>query len=211
MELMLFVFAIGYLVIVLIGVVVALMWSIRRKFGFLKTTGVVLATLLIIYAIPFGDHTLGEIKKYQLCREHGGTKIFKMVENVEGFMWARIGEQSKPPYTTYGYNFYETSNPDGRVFRYTKRSDGSVDGQIVNESQARYVVRSDRKEIGAHTIRSFIIFDKQNNRPLAKHDTVAYRGGWLGLGSVVCPYNANEPFQAMNFLSRVLSPRKTTP
>ena len=141
MELMLFVFAIGYLVIVLIGVVVALAWSIRRKLGLLKTIGVVLATLLVIYAIPFGDHTLGEIRKYQLCKEHGGTKIFQVVENVEGFMWAGVGGQGNPPYTTYGYAFIEMIDSGGRINRYTRRSDGSIDNHIVNESQARYVAR----------------------------------------------------------------------
>lgn len=203
MEIMLFVFAIGYLVIVLIGVIVALIWSIRRRLGFLKTAGVVLATLLVIYVIPFGDHTLGEIKKHQLCKEHGGTKIFQVVEGVEGFMWAGVGGQGNPPHTTYGYPFTEAIDSSGRINRYTRRSDGSIENHIVNESQARYVARLElEKWFGPdHFVSKFTIVDVRDNKVLAAHAKVGYQGGWLGFGSLNCPL---DRFDELTLVQQVL-------
>ena len=205
MEVRLFLFAVGYLLIILIGLIAVLMWSGRRNYGFLKTAGVVLATLFVIYAVPFGDHTLGEIKKYQLCEEHGGTKIYQAVENVDGFMWAKIG-QAGIPYSTHGFAFFETSNLSGEIFRYAKNPDGSVTEQKIDKSIARYLARSTGYEkIGQHhLIRKFEILDLLENKVIATHGLIAYDGGWLGYGSVVCPA---EPFDAITFVKKTLQRR----
>jgi len=208
MEVALFLFAIVYLVILFVGVTVVMKWSHRRKLGFFKTAGMVLATLFVIYVIPFGDHTLGEIKKHQLCKEYGGTKIFQVVENVDGFMWERSGGQGKPPYTTHGYTFYEASDLDGRIFRYTKDSTGTVATQIAESLQARYVARAIRDEsVGQkHVIRKFMIIDANEKKVLATHGSVAFKGGWLGFGSTACP---NQPFDRIAFINQVLKPGKS--
>ncbi|MGV3627076.1 MAG: hypothetical protein ACO1PN_05255 [Betaproteobacteria bacterium] len=208
MELALFLFAISYLVIIFVGVTVALKWSRRCKLGFFETAGMVLATLFVIFAIPFGDHTLGEIKKHQLCKEYGGTKIYRVVENVDGFMWERSGGQGKPPYTTHGYAFYEASDLDGRIFRYTKRSTGTVDNQVVESLRAQYVVRAIRDEsVGQkHVIRKFMITDANEKKVLATHGSVVFDGGWLGFGSTACP---NQPFDRIAFVNQVLKPGKS--
>ena len=194
-------------IVIVVGVIAALVWSARHKYGAWQKAGVVLATLLVIYAVPFGDHTLGEIKKHQLCKELGSTKIYQVVENVEGFMWARSGGQGNPPHTTYGYTFSEESDLNSRIYRYTKRPDGSVDSQIAKESQARYVARSaPYEDIGLHhSARKFTIVDVRDNKVLATHGLVAYHGGWLGFGSVTCPH---ERFDAIAFLQQVLKPGK---
>ena len=208
MEVRLFLFAVGYLLIILIGLIAALMWSGRRNYGFLKTAGVVLATLFVIYAVPFGDHTLGEIKKYQLCEEHGGTKIYQVVENVDGFMWLNSGGPGKP-YTTHGYSFHEAKTMSGEVLRYTMRADGTVDEQRVAGPQARYAVRQIPYEyIGKrHSVSKFVITDTKNDKILGSHGTVAYDGGWLGYGSLNC--SGNEPrLDVIEFTHRVLIPAK---
>ena len=208
MEVMLFLFAVGYVAIILIGVVVALVWSIRRRLGFFKTVGVVLATLFVIYAIPFGDHTLGEIKKHQLCRELGGTKIYQVVENVDGFMWLNSGGPGKP-YTTHGYSFYEASALSGEILRYRKRPDGSVDEERVSFPQARYAVRQIPYEyIGKrHSISKFVIIDIKDNKVLASHGTVAYDGGWLRYGSLNCSGDQPRP-DVIDLIHKVLIPAK---
>lgn len=206
MEVALVLFAIVYLAIILAGIVVALIWSRRRRYGLIKTTGVVLATLVIIYAVPFGDVTWGEVKKAQLCKEFGGTKIYQDVEDVDGFMWWESGGPGKP-YTTHGYAFLEASNLKGEIFRYTKGADGTVDEHRVESSQARYVVRQypHEKLGGHHSISKFVIIDRKENKILASNAHVAFDQGWMGFGSVVCP---NERFNHIDFIHQVLRPRK---
>ncbi|MCW5576649.1 MAG: hypothetical protein KIT13_11190 [Burkholderiales bacterium] len=207
MEVTIFLFIVGYLIIVLIGVIFALVWSIRHKLGFLKTMGMVLATLLVIYGIPFGDHTLGEIRKLQLCNEHGGTKIYQVVENVDGFMWI-AGRQGKP-YDTYGYSFFEAQTADEVIFRYIKNRDSVLDEQKVDSPQARYLARlAPLEKLGRHhSIRRFLIIDMSDNKILASHGTVAYEGGWLRIiGSTVCPHNK---FDALSLVRSVLKPAKS--
>lgn len=208
MEVTLFLFAVGYLAVIIVGASAAFKWARRRKLGFFKGTGVVLATLFVIYAVPFGDHTLGEIKKHQLCKELGGEKIFEVVENVEGFMWEKSGGPGKP-YTTHGYQFHEASNLSGEIFRYTKSADGAVDRHKVESSLARYTAqRFPYENLGKHhAISRFVITDIRDNKVLATNGTVAFRGGWLGLvGSKVCP---NEPFNSVLFVQSVLKPGKS--
>lgn len=206
MEVKLFLFVIGYLFIVVICLIAALTWTGRRNYGILKTIGVVLITLFVLYAVPFGDHTLGEIKRHQLCKELGGTKIYQVVENVDGFMWERSGSQGNPPHSTYGYSFTEASDLDGRIYRYTRKSSDLIDSQMVEKSQARYVARgSPYENIGPrHLVRRFSIIDVTDSKVLAVHGLVAYRGGWLGYGSVTCP---QEIFDPITFVQQVLKPR----
>lgn len=199
-------FAAVYLVVVLIGIVVALVWSMRRGFGFFKTAGVVLAALFLLYAIPFGDHTLGEIKKHQLCKEHGGTKIFQVVENVDGFTW-ETGRQMQP-YETFGYAFVEVRTSQGAVFRYKKLADGSIEEERTELLQARYLARlTPYEDIGQHhSVAKFTIVDVRDNKVLATRGSVAYHGGWLGFGSVTCPEERTDP---ITFVQQVLKPGKS--
>lgn len=208
MEVALFLFVNFYFVVVLTSIVVAINWSVGRGFGFFKTAGLVLATLFLLYAIPFGDHTLGEIRKHQLCREYGGVKIYVVIENVDGFMWAQSGRQGDPPHTTYGYTFFESSDMGDRIYRYTKQLDGSIDSQIVEKPRSRYVVRSTPYEkIGQqHSVRKFTIVDVHDNKILAAHGFVAFDGGWLGFGRTICP---EGPFDPVGFVQQVLKPAKS--
>lgn len=207
MEVTLFIFAVVYLLIILGGVTVALVWSRRRKLGFLKTTGVVLATLIVIYAIPFGDHTLGEIRKYQLCKEHGGTKIYQVVENVEGFLWetGRLRE----PYETFGYPFFEAHTAKGETYRYEKGPKGTLEEEQVTTPFALYFVRLlPDEEMGRHhAIGRFVIMDMRSKKILASHGTVYFRGGWLGLGGTSC---SGPPSSKVGeeLIRTVLKPRK---
>lgn len=206
MEVAIFLFAIVYLVIIVTGIAMALAWSERRKMGFFKATGVVLATLFVIYAIPFGDHTLGEIRKQQLCKEHGGVKVYQVAENVDGLMW-RTG-RIKKPYETFGYSFLEVQTEKDQIFRYEKNAEGFLEERRVDAPRARYFFRFLPEErLGAHhSLSKFVIVDLHQNKILASRGSVAYGGGWLGLlGSRSCP---TQVFNAISFINTVLEPRE---
>ncbi len=211
MEMMLSIFFLGYLVVIGLGVGVALWWSKFWGYGKAGTTTAVLGVIFVLYAIPFGDHTLGEIKKNQLCKEYGGTKIYKVIENVDGFMWGP--SRQREPYQTYGYSFYESDTIEGGIFRYSRRTDGAVDEEKVTSLRSNFLVHlMPEEQIGKrHTLRRFVIIDRRTNEILASNGTVAYKGGWLGvIGSEVCPYDPKRPFNHLEFIRNVLKPSKPT-
>lgn len=207
MEVAIFLFAIVYLAIILAGVTLAVIWSRRRKMGFFKATGVVLATLFVIYAIPFGDHTLGEIKKQQLCNEYGGGKIYQIAENVDGFLW-KTGRESKN-YDTFGYSFREVRTLKNEIYRYEKNQEGVFEERRVEVSRARYFVhRLPTENLGPHHYLSkFVIMDLRQNKILASYGSVSYHGGWLGFGSRGCPAMV---FDQISFIKTVLKLEKPT-
>lgn len=208
MEVAIFLFAIVYLVIIVTGIAMALAWSERRKMGFFKATGVVLVTLFVIYAIPFGDHTLGEIKKQQLCKELGGTKIDNIVENVDGLMW-RTG-RIKKPYETFGYSFLEVQTEKDEIFRYEKNPKGFLEERQVDLPRARYFFHLlPREKLGAHhSLTKFVIMDLHQNKILASRGSISYSGGWLGFSSRNCPEGV---FEATTFITTVLKLAKANP
>lgn len=203
---MLAIFFLGFLLVIGLGVGAALWWSKFWGYGKVGTTICVLGVLFVLYAIPFGDHTIGEIRKNELCKEFGGIQINRVVENVDGFMWGPVRES--PPYQTFGYSFYESDTKEGGIFRYTRRADGVVFEEKVGSSLAQYLVRGlPVEKLGDHhTIRKFEIVDRHTNEILASHGTVAYKGGWLGVfGTEACP----SRFDRVKFIHSVLKPGKT--
>src|SRR5689334_21752298 len=105
-----------YVSIVIAIVLWVLSWNGWKKFTAWGRAGIVLTVLLIAYAIPFGDHTIGLIKFRKICGERAGIHVYRTVENVDGFAW-NTGRQVKP-YTTHGFPFYEVVYRKREIYRY---------------------------------------------------------------------------------------------
>lgn len=213
MEVTLFLFALGYLTIILVGVIWAITWSSRRGYGAAKTGAVVLGVLCIIYAIPFGDYTIGLIRFNRLCKEQAGTKIHQVVENVDGYLRdSGRGPQRPSQYTTNGYPFLEQIGFKGEIFRYTRRDDGSVVEEKIDHPRSKYVFRRIESAIGADiTKNSSTIVEVSSNQVLASHTVLYYQGGWFssfygGPGlSRRCP--REDSIESRDLVSAVLKPR----
>ena len=121
-------------------------------------------------------------------------------------MW-RTG-QLMEPYKTYGYSFLEVQTEKEQIFSYIKNRTGGLEEQRVTSPQSRYFARLIPSEkLGEHhSIHKFVIMDMRNNEIIASQGTVAYRGGWLGFGSVVCP---EERLDTVTFVQQVLKPGKS--
>jgi hypothetical protein len=202
MEMMLAIFFVGYLAIAVAGLVFAFWWSKENMYGWIKTSAMVFSLQFVIYAIPFGGITIGVIKKNRLCKEYGGTKIFRVVENVDGFMRHSV-RQGQVPYTTHGFAFYEVKTRKGEIYRYTRSPHGHVVEDKIEQVKSRYVAQqlADREFGEDHRLRVFAVLDTRNNEILGSYGRIEYRGSG-GVGSSVCP--AGPPFDYNGFIKSIL-------
>lgn len=213
MEVKLFLFAVAYLALVLACIVVALVWSTRRKFGFFKTAGVVLATVFLLYAIPFGDHTVGYLYFRHLCDKEAGVKIQRTVPNVEGFWWWPI--QDGEIALKYGYAFVEGGVDPQKGRRYEV-----LDATIVEYKdttiKSRYAFRSSgiaNLSMGIQRGGDEIV-DLRTGEKLAEELGFQFRGGWMlrkvlsgsGGSSGYCPTNVDY----LKLITTVLKPSQAT-
>ena len=118
----------GYVALTIFGVVKALRWAARHGYRWKGKSSALLGVLLIAYAIPFGDHTVGYLYFRHLCEKEAGVKIYRTVSDVEGFWWWPI--QSGEMALKYGYAFVEGGVDPKKVRRY------EIHGDKVTEYKA---------------------------------------------------------------------------
>jgi hypothetical protein len=152
-------------------------WAARRKVTVAGKSATVLGVLILALAIPFGDHIVGYAYFSHLCRNESGTKIHRMVPDVEGmWWWAADGKTAQ----ALGYRFIEGGTDPHRVTRYEIKGGGMIEHKDVPMA-SRYVFRSKTPEhihMGIVRGRS-TIEDLQLKEMLGETTVFQYRGGWL--------------------------------
>jgi len=119
---------IGIMVIaVVVGYILLAKFIIKRVYQKYKTKKAKNIALAIMILIPTWDVVLGFPIYAYLCVFESGTKIYKTVDNVEGFYigdWNSRGYSKVPPKPYRGYQFVDYqevhhSKPTGKYFRTT--------------------------------------------------------------------------------------------
>ncbi len=151
-------------------------WAAARGFARSARIGAPLAVLLTALAIPLGDHLIGWLYFRYLCEREAGERIYRTVENVEGFLW-----QGADPDTLrrLGYRFIETSR-DALFVRYEIEEGNVVEiAGPVRISQFSVVLEDlERLSLGVAR-RRLTIRSHAPSEVLASYTTVAFNGGWL--------------------------------
>ena len=139
---------------------------------------------LIMFLIPAGDDLWGRYRVRQLCEAEGGVKIFKTVENVEGFQMQGAGDailrETK-------YRFIESTWVvvfNGELIEGPARFSLGPTGKVVVEKnivpKARYAYRRHEEKLSGHITRNEEeIGDLQTGEILAKEIRFNFPGGWF--------------------------------
>ena len=141
--------------------------------------GAAFALGFVVWAIPYGDHTVGKIYFNRLCNEEGGERIARTVEGVDGYM-SVFGVPSRRP-EDRGYRFYEdTVDKKGMTTRAMVNPDGSF---VIEKNVApisRYIVKWNRTSDNVQIERiTTTIEDRVSGETLARRTAFLHRGGWL--------------------------------
>lgn len=163
---------------------------------------------LVVWAIPYGDHTIGKIHFKILCEKEAGLRIYRTVSNVEGFR-SPFASGNTP--RQLGYKFVEEMHSNGTTTRFTVLSDNRVIEEQLAAPTSRYIVDRKTSKISTQVTRSeYSIIDGKINEKLAEYIQFGHHGGWLPrqLAAMhayraVCP---PEPFNLSKLILDVLKP-----
>jgi len=199
----------GYLALTYACATWAIRLAKRRGFGALGKSAAVLGVILVAWAIPLGDHTIGYTYFQRLCQREAGTQIYRTIEKVDGLWWPFADAQTA---VAHGYRFVEGGVDRNRVTRF-EVVDQKVREQVNVSAISRYVVYSlSREEIGLGISKQqSVVEDSKTSERLSVRTRFFYRGGWLisailsGYGGTagVCP---KGPFDYVNWIVTVLKP-----
>lgn len=147
----------------------------------------IIATIIVIL-IPTADAILGRLYLKYLCETQGGAKVYRVVENVEGFRWDgaiamnESDEGSKRFVGRFGLRFIESRvRPDGKVDRISLRGDQVIrERAVVPKSMyALDFVSSDYGLLSLY-IRDRNIVETVQGKDLIAVDTqFIFKGGWV--------------------------------
>lgn len=164
-----FLILIGLLIYFGLGIAlmfVAYRWMAGKGRSWRARIGVVLVIGLVVWAIPYGDHTLGKIEFKMHCAREAGLRIFRVVSDVEGFR-SPFASGNTP--RQLGYNFVEEMQSNGTITRHTLQSDGRIIKEAAPIPISRYVVDLKSSMIGVQISRSqYFIIDLKTNEKLAE-------------------------------------------
>lgn len=161
----------GLAILFFLGLYFVLTVTVIVKAKPLWAKGLVLLAALLV---PTTDAMYGRYKLKQMCSAEGGLKVYRVAEQVEGFMddyrdyWIKEGN----------YQFAEDFSANGKVTRYSKQN-----GQIVQEPDVipKSLYRVSSKYIGNTKniyLRNQFVIDTIQGEVLAIDTQIAFNGGW---------------------------------
>lgn len=132
--------------------------------------------LLAALLIPTADAVYGRIKLQQMCKAEGGLKVYRVAENVEGFM---ADSTSEFTLSKYGFQFTEGDSSPNKYYRFSKQN-----GQIIREENVtpKSQYRLSLKFIGDMKDRfiknQYVIDSMIKDEVLATDTQIAFNGSW---------------------------------
>lgn len=185
---------------------------VKRGRSLAVRLGVVLLIGFIVWAIPYGDHTLGKLEFESLCKKEGGEHITRTATDVEGFMWSLFEQPAGNP-RELGYQFVEGKvNQNGLTSRLSATPDSSYVMEKNVTPISRYVFNLSRTTENTQIERvTDTIVDRVTGEELAHRTEFLHRGGWLmrslasmNAYSVVCPSRPKHESETILFIKKVL-------
>ena len=163
----------GFVIVIAayLAIAVAVVRALKRK-------SMRYAAIAVFLLIPSADAITGRIYLEKKCATEGGLKVYRVVENVDGFLMAdnMPGEHWLK---NYGFRFAEGDpTPDNKVNRIHKEN-----GNIVQEwnvpSKALFRSRFIRGSDDDIYLRSEAVVEViASGEVLAKYTGIYFRGGW---------------------------------
>lgn len=210
--------ALGLLVIFYLPVVLWALWKILRTKAIAgwRKAAILVATVLLAYAIPLGDVTIHSLGMRVAC-EKAGLHVYKQVA-VEGY----IDSNTSPDilakdHERYPYRFFEFPTSQGKFKHHEHMPDGSVVTTVRDQPEAEYEIIWDypRSLPGLHvgSIAHVYVRHRASGEILGERLILGPRHGWIdrivllgwfGQGLPGCP--VGMPTYA-NLVQQILLPK----
>ena len=163
-----------------IAVLVLYIWIWKKVFGRIQPVwGKALAFVLAIL-IPTGDAIYGRIVLNQMCEAEGGLRVYKTIENVDGFFESRGPNERMV--RELGFEFSEGPDADRRktVNRLTIDTSGKVILEKNVERKSTYQLRAIEGDSSMQFVRYGIVVESNDGLDvLGQFLDVNYAGGWM--------------------------------
>ena len=163
-----------------IAVLVLYIWIWKKVFGRIQPVwGKALAFVLAIL-IPTGDAIYGRIVLNQMCEAEGGLRVYKTVENVDGFFDDHGPDERwiKNRGFTFAEGRSQTGSPN--VDRLSKDSDGMVTMEKNVPRKSIYRLRFVPGELGSIYRRNKYVLDTYDETEILGEEVdISYSGGWV--------------------------------
>jgi hypothetical protein len=166
--------------------------------------------LVPVILLPTADAVYGRYKLKQMCAEEGGTKIYRTIDNVDGF----YGYARKEFVENHGYDYVE--NCIGDCYRWqVKNGDLQKTSYLVPKSEYEVVALIDNPNYKKkYWYARYQIESISDHEVLARHTNISFVGGWaehfLGsfadAGADTVASCEQESFDLENFIITVLKP-----
>lgn len=197
----------GLAVLFFLGLYFVLTVTVIVKAKPLWAKGLVLLAALLI---PTADAVYGRYKLKQMCAAEAGLKVYRVAENVKGFMDSSTDEATLKK---YNFQFTEGGNPS-RYYRFSKQ-----DNQVVIEENvapiSQYRLRKSYEDKNIYRRSQFLIEDIATGEILATDTRLAFKGGWAerflaqfsdaGIGNVAwCSDNPYPEIRKENLINSTL-------
>lgn len=134
---------------------------------------------LVVFAmIPTVDAVYGRAKLRQMCKEEGGLKVYRVVQDVEGFFSDSLNESLLKK---YDFSFIESPGlTSGLFIRYIKLPSGQIvkerTGDIKSKYEARFFPGNPRD---VYMKDAFRVTVRDTNEILGVVINFNYAGGWV--------------------------------
>jgi hypothetical protein len=174
--------------------------------------------LLVLVLIPTADAVYGRIKLKEICAKEMGLRVYRSVENVEGFT-----DGKHRPLDFWikrdGYKFVEGETQGGKPARLSIRPDGAI---VLEENvvpKSRYFFYQESGDIGTrYGYGRYVVKDMQSGEILGTETGIGFSGGWVeqlvgriadsGPGSVARCNSGNPGDRVESLVTSVLKPAK---
>lgn len=198
---------------ILVVYITAVVFTVRR----LQSKAVKYIAIAIYVLIPTWDILPGYVYFRYLCETEGGNKIYRSVDNVDGF----YSEGGMPfsdndAFIKHGYKFIEGPALTEGYKLYTLGPKGRIASKEISELTSKYGLRNVRSERSWNTIQfTEEIYDIKTNEVYARSTEFRYLGGWIhtesgkliGMSSGLkmrCPYEAG--YEKLEMILSTLKP-----
>jgi len=168
--------------------------------------------LLVALLLPTADAVYGRHKLKQMCAAEGGLKVYRVAENVEGFMASAADDYY---IKTYGYQFVEAERSKGKYYRVSQQGEDIViEENVVPLSKFMRHISPLKTYKEFYWIQKFTIGTFPDGEALAEDTQISFEGGWAerflgqfsGAGAGAVASCANRRFETEKLTTTILKP-----
>jgi hypothetical protein len=204
---------VGLIFLFVLILYVGIAWLIVKALPSKKAKYIVIAAFALI---PTWDVAPGWLYFWYLCETEGGVKVYKSVENVDGFLDKSQNMLGRDAVMKYGYQFMEGSEGGSQLYRYSNDPNGQLLREKIDESTSKYGVlnTSSRRPFNIRKFEDAIV-DLKTHEKMAVRIKFFRAGNWVQAivaplfgGGAFCPRDPSLSPINENFYLNTLKPSK---